>query len=1003
MDKNDSDEDDDDGNPNHLAGLYACHSCIVFYSTLKGLKVHYDAFHRNIDSGSIEPVRIPCEQCNMTFIQRHNLDKHVQQNHGGFPRPPSSMSGSIGARSKHESGNSQSGLNLTIATSTISSTGKKAQVQQGKGQQVKVPKVPVKKPESVQQKEESTTVSTRKSPRSTKQQQQFTTSQRIYHCDECTEAFRSETALLHHKKTSHKVVVKGHKGKNVEYASSIASDTSAKSKGHYFDASDPQDVEFFSSVAQRIAENLQYHVDGRISDLKSGRSQHPSTSGQQATTSAESINKVDYLETECKLRTNHYSEPSIRIPIDDDLTMAMIKNYGHHYICSTCGTREPDVKSFYAHALNNHPNVMSNYILVEATNTVPGKLLTWKYNNPNGLLNLCGRGSNMDIGDQQPSTSTSLDVGSNKLNKTSSSVKCTKCGNTFITIDLLHGHMFECARIAHYNPVSSVHGSINRKRQPPSRSSSPENDAGTTGYSTRSGRKRTSPATSVSTPTTSNKGGGGNKGGGSNTTTSGHKALINNDADGSKENFSNELKRKVDKNTCKRCNKKFRYSDTLKKHRLSCLRLKIKFPTTGFNTFRHGSFNDKDKRLSLDDDDDFVDDQESIEEDLIDTGMVDDHDDPDFVIPSATSKSGSKGSKKSPKVSKDQGAEKDADDQGIIPADGELIPGSFSKDVSVTEDWKSDNNSPSTYAFKGSPAQHHSCPYCQRGFTYLANYSKHMKGLCPIKQQIDDAKNGLVPLPSVVTSDINKTLSPRKEDSGSRSVDTVVSKTDLNSSINNISAVSGLPSTVIDGSSDRDPTPATTINLNTKGDNKPSKSGQQSKANVSNNGFKSFSCQVCHKIYFSHLDLMKHILSHKMNGDSLNDGVDVLDQQMDSKQMEQDLLSDLANGGLKITNPIIVSTVDQQESTNCGQQLTVSEEETSAALAAGIILLDDVKMDTIDTCAQISSGDSKMVVIEDIDDDDDGTYEIMSSDQSIKINHKSGNEWPSNSSSILLR
>lgn len=53
--------------------------------------------------------------------------------------------------------------------------------------------------------------------------------------------------------------------------------------------------------------------------------------------------------------------------------------------------------------------------------------------------------------------------------------------------------------------------------------------------------------------------------------------------------------------------------------------------------------------------------------------------------------------------------------------------------------WKIKVDHP-TYAFKGSPAQHHSCPYCQRGFTYLANYRKHIKGICPIRQQIDEKK-----------------------------------------------------------------------------------------------------------------------------------------------------------------------------------------------------------------------------------------------------------------------
>ena len=51
--------------------------------------------------------------------------------------------------------------------------------------------------------------------------------------------------------------------------------------------------------------------------------------------------------------------------------------------------------------------------------------------------------------------------------------------------------------------------------------------------------------------------------------------------------------------------------------------------------------------------------------------------------------------------------------------------------------WKVIQDNP-LFAFKGSPSQFHSCPYCRRGFTYLANYRKHMKGICPVRMQMED-------------------------------------------------------------------------------------------------------------------------------------------------------------------------------------------------------------------------------------------------------------------------
>ena len=73
----------DDKSLHEFRDLFCCHSCVVFFDDLKGLIGHVDGSHRNNKSGTIEPVRIPCSQCNMSFIQRHNLMRHIEVVHQG--------------------------------------------------------------------------------------------------------------------------------------------------------------------------------------------------------------------------------------------------------------------------------------------------------------------------------------------------------------------------------------------------------------------------------------------------------------------------------------------------------------------------------------------------------------------------------------------------------------------------------------------------------------------------------------------------------------------------------------------------------------------------------------------------------------------------------------------------------------------------------------------------------------------------------------------------------
>ena len=161
------------------------------------------------------------------------------------------------------------------------------------------------------------------------------------------------------------------------------------------------------------------------------------------------------------------------------------------------------------------------------------------------------------------------------------------------------------------------------------------------------------------------------------------------------------------------------------------------------------------------------------------------------------------------------------------------------------------------FAFKGSPAQHHSCPYCQRGFTYLANFRKHIKAICPIRQQMEEKKK-----------------IQQKLGEGTSMAST---------------STSGETSSAINSNN--------SFNL--------SSDGTKSK-------FKTYTCNICHKIYFSYLEKMKHQLSHKLTN-SVEDSSTV-------KSTSENISSDSACNSRKV-------------STDSDELLSLEEQAAREALA----------------------------------------------------------------------
>ena len=92
------------------------------------------------------------------------------------------------------------------------------------------------------------------------------TSTVFFDCDQCQERFYSPTTLLkHHQSVHNRVRVKSQKSPSSLLSPSGGQGSNASlGKGQYFSPNDPKDVAFFSSVSQNIAENLVFHVDGRV-------------------------------------------------------------------------------------------------------------------------------------------------------------------------------------------------------------------------------------------------------------------------------------------------------------------------------------------------------------------------------------------------------------------------------------------------------------------------------------------------------------------------------------------------------------------------------------------------------------------------------------------------------------------------------------------------------------------------------------------------------------------
>lgn len=262
-------------------------------------------------------------------------------------------------------------------------------------------------------------------------------------------------------------------------------------------------------------------------------------------------------------------------------------------------------------------------------------------------------------------------------------------------------------------------------------------------------------------------------------------------------------------------------------------------------------------------------------------------------------------------------SEEDVDEEVLEAENAEEVEELPLPDDSKLDLWRIKQEHP-TYAFKGSPAQHHSCPYCQRGFTYLANYRKHIKSICPIRQQIEEKKkkvmndsdseglNGdlkTLESPTSTRAFVTPTLSVRSqiEDTvltllrdQTKQHEIIHASEEMESKLaaeNGGKTVDGAQNSEIEGVDGANLSSDTQQNGDGEGDSGEAKSRKDSGesnnggVNDSNNNdgkavlsngkkgveggrsfrFRSFSCSICHKIFLSYVMMLKHRLSHKLS------------------------------------------------------------------------------------------------------------------------------------------
>lgn len=790
----------------------------------------------------------------------------------------------------------------------------------------------------------------------------------FYDCELCHERFYSPNTLIKHHQSVHnrvKAVKRDHQPMKATTSPSTSSQLISSTpvnrsdkRGQYFSPDNPRDVAFFSSVSQKIADNLLHHVDGKV-EVKPKRTATSTVTSSAATstmttttpsidlsffnfptatTSPKAVSnrlreeeaKSGFMRDSFSLkRSNTGSGTSLLVAVPSstvastpksvqqqslcdvtaktedqpfDLSMPSSRSRQasseneplclskkssnqlnlqqlsssiqkklqpqQHYICTVCSHRSSSRLSFFEHAMNNHPHTQYTYIIIDSESNIPDHLLCWRHDSPHGLLKAC------DVS-YYPGRSEDAVVVTEKSAEppTTETVKCTRCSASFTSRASLREHVLECAK--QLRKEEKARGMTTQYKgyvtifEPAPRDDDSEdekikkeiNSDGT--YTTRSGKKRSLDLTQ----STSNKKVKGvtfldnaskldkkiklsknkskvkslkQKKKVTHVTLSGQaveaamKALSPTikkksvDKDKEVESkpqitsiiSSNNTLPKINKlfikknHICKKCGKKFAFTDSLKKHSQSC--------TKGVTNESKRLLRQRFKSIMSSKKNPVTKVTEAARK-KVNLRSVVAKQSPIKNISEDKSTSLERVRGIKTKVLEDEPSTKE-----------ETVDGEFS----VKEEDGFIKQVNTLYAFKGSPAQHHSCPHCKRGFTYLANFRKHVQSICPIQLQEEEKKKQL---------------------------------------------------------SEKQPRQTPIHGIRQLGSFNLSSDGTKSK-------FKTFTCDICHKIYFSYLEFMKHRLSHKLSTN--NDSKDQASSTSILSEIKTELTSSSSSSNVSIPETV---------------------------------------------------------------------------------------------------
>ncbi|RWS24111.1 hypothetical protein B4U80_13267 [Leptotrombidium deliense] len=689
-------------------------------------------------------------------------------------------------------------------------------------------------------------------------------------------------------------------------------------------------MEFFRTVAQRVAENLLLHVDGRLE--KKSRTSSPDIDSSDVT----SVSSIDLsiYNFPASFQRN-IGEISVKEECGSTLNANFDRSQQYRfktdsiYMCSVCGDSFHSVHEFDEHELNNHPNVVCSYVEADCIRDVPPHLLSWSYNSPVGVLRRCVA---------PPSLANTSDD--------KATFKCTKCNQCFPFVGQLHQHIVDCASFTSQVSVEEEKSSTDNTEE--------------CCYNTRSSKKRnskqvkfkaatlTSEKCDVAVQVSVNS---------SLTFVSNCASLCDTSSDNTIGNSDSTPKRY----SCTKCAKKFLFLITLKKHQMSCSKVlfrgrKPKAFKSIINRFINNkkaslcrnSFklthrkrmkrNNKELRNLL-----------QLTNKSKKTSNVKPLTSTDNRCPRCsrvfTYLANFKKHVKKNCVTRninDSNNQKNSNDINndneklgdSLPSDDDFTEteqsiecdnvehksmNGLAKDTSKLDLWRIKQEHP-LYAFKGSPAQHHSCPYCQRGFTYLANYRKHINGICPIRQQKEKEKS--------------ESLDIGEAEVGNENVSSILrDQTKSNEMNSNLESVKNI---------------AKTGEIKTVLETQTSEVKENNSEDIDGQKFRTFSCNICHRIYLSHVKMLRHMLSHKLAEGSANTHSSSITDSSQEKCIAKlalqrhsndvrkiraiklksplqsevpcaNLLEDLARGGIKENQHLLLNNEEENENENMSQ------------------------------------------------------------------------------------